>query len=260
MNLDFRGWRGRFMARPGILALRRRFAPQIAFAQARLSPEGELGLRLTLAVVLLVGATWLFGGVAEDVVTGDPLTVFDTRISNWFHAHATPDVTRVMLFITHMHGTPGITLLALALALFLVWKKQGYWLLTLLVVLPAGMLINVLLKQAFLRARPSFSDPILTLSTYSFPSGHVLGATLFYGVLAAVIVANLRTWPRRALIVLAACALVILVGITRIYLGVHYFSDVVAAAAWGTAWLVLCLLAIGELRRRRSAGNKEAIP
>jgi membrane-associated phospholipid phosphatase len=93
------------------------------------------------------------------------------------------------------------------------------------------MLINVLLKGVFLRDRPSFSDPILTLAGYSFPSGHVAGATLFYGVLAAFLASNVRTWRSRVLIVLAACVLVILVGITRIYLGLHHLSDVVAAAA-----------------------------
>ncbi len=247
------------MAEPRINVLRRRFAAQIAFAQARLDPDSELGLRLTLGVVLLVGATWLFGGVAEDVVTGDPLVEVDAWISRWFHLHATPGVTWVMLLISHLHGTTGISLLALALALYLAWRKQGYWLLTLLVALPAGMLINLLLKEIFLRARPSFSDPILTLTTYSFPSGHVVGATLFYGVLAAIIVASLRSWSRRVLVVMCAGALVILVGITRVYLGVHYFSDVVAAAAWSTAWLVLCLIAMDALRRRRAGRDKEVI-
>ncbi len=74
---------------------------------------------------------------------------------------------------------------------------------------------------------------------------------MFYGVLAALLASRLSTWRARAPIVIAACVMVILVGITRIYLGVHYFSDVVAAAAWGTAWLALCLIAMDALRRRR---------
>lgn len=247
------------MSRPHISALIRRLAPQIAFVRARLSPENELGLRLTLSVLLLIGATWLFAGVAEDVVTGDPLTEIDVHISRWFHAHATPNVTRYMLLFTHLHGTVGIILLALALALFLFWRKERDWLLTLVVVLPGGMLLNVMLKHVFLRDRPSFSDPLLTLTSYSFPSGHVAGATLFYGVIAAFLASHLPTWRWRAAAVLIACLLVILVGITRIYLGVHYFSDVVAAAAWSTAWLILCLVAIDALRRRRRTQRSEEI-
>jgi len=252
-----RQWWVRVVSRPRIIALRRRFAPQVAFVQARLSRESELGLPLTLGVLLLIGATWLFGGVAEDIVAGDPLIEVDAQITHWLHAHATPGVTRYMLLITHVHGTTGASLLAVALAFFLLWKKEWYWLLALVIALPGGMLINVLLKQVFLRERPSFSDPILTLASYSFPSGHVAGATLFYGVLAAFLVSNLRTWRLRAIIVLAACVLVIVVGISRIYLGVHYFSDVVAAAAVSTAWLALCLIAVNALRRRRRKTRRD---
>lgn len=222
-----------------------------AFVRARLSPESELGLLLTLGVLLAIGATWLFGGVAEDVVTGDPLTAIDAQIALWFHAHATPAVTLGMLFVTHLHGTTGLSVLALVLGLYLFWKKEGYWFLSLAVVLPAGTLINVLLKQVFLRDRPNFTDPILTLASYSFPSGHVAGATLFYGILAAFLCSRLRSWGRRWLIVLVACTMVVLVGVTRLYLGVHYFSDVVAAAAWATAWLALCLTGIAALRQHR---------
>ena len=244
-------WWVSFTARPRIASLRRRFAPQIAFVRARLSPGSEFGLRLTLGVLLLIGATWLFGGVAEDVVTEDPLTKIDAQITRWFRAHATPNVTRYMLIFTHLHGTIGITLLSLALALYFLWRKERYWLLTLFIAVPVGMFLNVVLKQVFLRDRPSFADPILSLTSYSFPSGHVASATLFYGVLAAFLVSSLPTWSWRALAAIVACLLVVLVGVTRIYLGVHYFSDVVAAAAWSTAWLILCLFAMDALRRRR---------
>ena len=129
-------WWLRVMSRPRVIALRRRFAPQIAFLQARLSRESELGLPLTLGVLLVIGATLLFGGVAQDVVAGDPLTEVDAQITHWFHTHATPDVTRYMLVITDLHGTTGVSLLALALAFFLFWKKKWYWLLTLVIALP----------------------------------------------------------------------------------------------------------------------------
>jgi hypothetical protein len=94
----------RFLQRPRMAALRRRFAPQIAFLHARLSPRSYLGLHLTLGALLLIGASWLFGGIAEDVLTGDPLTIVDVRVADWFHAHATPLLTESMLAITNLHG------------------------------------------------------------------------------------------------------------------------------------------------------------
>jgi hypothetical protein len=80
------------------------------------------------------------------VVAGDTLTEVDAQITHWFHTHATPDVTRYMLLLTDLHGTTGVSLLALALAFFLFWNKKWYRLLTLVIALPGGMLINVLLK------------------------------------------------------------------------------------------------------------------
>lgn len=181
----------------------------------------------------------------------NPLSEVDAQISLWFHAQATPALTEGMLFVTQLHGTLGISLLALVLAGVLYVRKEGYWLLTLAVVLPAGMLINVLLKNLFMRARPSFNDSILTLTSYSFPSGHVAGSTMFYGVLAAFLCSGIPSWRGRMFVASAACAMVALVAVTRLYLGVHYFSDVVGAAAWSTAWLALCLHGVNTLKRRR---------
>ncbi|WP_198026916.1 phosphatase PAP2 family protein [Polaromonas glacialis] len=115
------------------------------------------------------------------------------------------------------------------------------WLIGIGLTVPLGMLLNVLMKYAFHRARPSFDDPLLALTTYSFPSGHVAGATLFYGVMAAVVISRTAAWRWRVMAVLAAITMVALVALTRMYLGVHYLSDVLAAFAEGVAWLTLCL-------------------
>lgn len=109
--------------------------------------------------------------------------------------------------------------------------------------------MNLLLKQIFRRDRPSLDDPLLSLATYGFPSGHVTGATLFYGVLAAYLASGLSTWRRQLPIFLGAGFLVMVAGLTRIYLGVHYFSDVVAAAAWSVAWLVMWLVVVDAMCR-----------
>ncbi len=207
-------------------------------------------LRLALSVLLFVAASWLFAGIAEDVATGDPLVAVDQLISQWFHERATPLRTRWMLLFTHAHGTAGIIGMGIAFGLYLLWRKDWYWLMALGVILPGGMLANVLIKQLIHRDRPRFDHPLLTLSTYSFPSGHVTGATLFYGVFAAFLVSQVSGWRTRSGILVCAGLLVICVAITRMYLGAHYFSDVVAAAAGSTAWLVLGLLAVDTLRRR----------
>jgi membrane-associated phospholipid phosphatase len=222
------------------------------FVAARLSPEGELGLYLTIGIVLLLCAAWIFGSIAEDVVEADTIVRIDLAVAQWFHAHARAGVTQAMLAVTHLHGVAGVSALGLMLGLYFYLKKAYYWLLTLAVALPGGMLINVLLKYVFQRARPTFENPLLTLATYSFPSGHTAAAALFYGTLAAYLVCGTRSWRVRAAVMAAATLMVLLVGLSRIYLGVHYLSDVLAALAESCAWLTVCITASSALRRRRA--------
>ena len=193
----------------------------------------------------------VFRGKPEDVVSGDPLTFVDARVANWFHAHATRGLTSAMLLITDMNGTVGISVLAVAMAFHLVWTRSWYWLRALLLIVPGGMLLNLMTKFAFHRARPLFDDRITTLTTYSFPSGHVAAATLLYGLLAAYAMTKISAWRWRVLLVLIAFLIIALVALSRIYLGAHYLSDVLAAFGEGVAWLALCLTAMHAMQQHR---------
>jgi membrane-associated phospholipid phosphatase len=210
-----------------------------AFLRARFERNSHLGLPLTMAVLVLLGASWFFGSIAEEVATGDEITNLDLKVSQWFHSHANKLLTRAVLVVTHLHGIAGLTILSLFMAVFMFRKKEWSWLLTLAVAIPGGTLLNVGFKHIFERARPHFDEPLLSLTTYSFPSGHAAGATVFYGVLAAYLISKVRLWRWRALIAASAVALVALVALSRLYLGVHYLSDVVAGIAEGIAWLAL---------------------
>jgi membrane-associated phospholipid phosphatase len=163
-----------------------------------------------------------------------------------------------MLFITHLGDTAVVICLALFFALFLLLRRHRGWLLILILTVPGSMLLNVLLKLVFRRLRPAFDDPILALSTYSFPSGHTMAATVFYGTLAAFTFWSVRSWRWRALMISTGALLILLVGFSRIYLGVHYLSDVPAATVAGAAWLALCFTGVDTARRRRqSAATRE---
>lgn len=249
------------LAHPRVAALRRRYAGQLTFLQARLSPRGYLGLHLTIGALVLIASAWLFGGTTEDVIHGDPLAVIDVRISEWLHARKAPPLTTAMLIITQLGGTLFVSCASLLVAVSLLWRRHWYDFLTLLLAVPGGMLLNVLLKIAFHRQRPIFNEPTLSLSSYSFPSGHTMAATVFYGTLAAFAVRGFRDWRWRVQAVLLAALMIILVGFSRIYLGAHYLSDVLAASAEGLAWLALSLTAVETLRRRKQylkpAGARE---
>ncbi|MGB5196192.1 MAG: hypothetical protein WBN64_03905 [Candidatus Deferrimicrobium sp.] len=114
-------WEG-LAAHPRVTALRTRFAPQIAFLQARLSPAEFIGLDLTIGAIILIGASWIFGGIAEDVVTGDPLTIVDRKIAVWLHMHATPNLTETMKFISLLASWPVVMGICLFMASYFARK------------------------------------------------------------------------------------------------------------------------------------------
>lgn len=223
------------------------------FIAARLTPGEELGLHFTVGIALMLFAAWVFGGIAEEVVEAEEITILDEWLAQWFNARATPAFTQAMMYLTHAHNTAGMLIMTTVVGMYFYLRKAPYWLLALVVSVPGGMLLNVILKQVFQRARPSLENPLLTLTTYSFPSGHTVAATLFYGLIAAYLICLASRWKARLLIVLGACMMVGLVGLSRMYLGVHYLSDVLAAVAEGCGWLAVCITGVSTLRRRRAA-------
>ncbi|UGQ47835.1 phosphatase PAP2 family protein [Massilia endophytica] len=233
------------------------YAKLLRFIEARLSPGGELGLHLTAGIVLLLGAVSLFAEIAEDMVERDTIWRIDHLVAHWFNVHAFEPMTGFMLVITHWHSVPGVLVMGCLLAAWFWRRNAPYWLLALLISLPGGMVVNVLLKHAFQRQRPVFDEPLLTLATYSFPSGHTAGATLFYGLLASYIVVTSRRWRVRVAAMAGAVLMVGLVALSRIYLGVHFVSDTMAAVAGSAAWLTICITSISSLRRRRAARKEQ---
>ena len=211
---------------------------------AAASRRAELALRLGVGAGVLIAAAWLFGAIAEDVVTGDRLTVVDVQLAQWLRAHATPELTRWMLLVTDLHSTVAVSCYAAIVAASLAWRRQWRHVLTVFVCVAGGLTLNVLMKLAFQRTRPVFDEPLLTLTSYSFPSGHVAGSTLMYGLIVAWTFTRTRRPLVRAAVILAAAGAIALVAFTRMYLGVHYLSDVAAAFAEGVAWLALCLSAL----------------
>lgn len=217
------------------------------------SPAAKLGLRLGIGALILVVSAWLFGAIAEDVVSGDRITLVDLALAEWLHRQATPALTRWMLVVTHLHSTFAVACYAAAAVLLLMHRRRWRWLLTVAIGIGGGLALNVATKLAFRRARPTFDDPLLTLSTYSFPSGHVLASTLLYGLCVTWVFVRTPRVGWRLLAVAGALLAIVTVAFTRMYLGVHYLTDVGAAFFEGLAWLALCLISLHGFRPRSPA-------
>ena len=231
--------------------MQHRFRREFAFVRARLSPEGLFGLHFTIGAIVFVGAAWLFGGMAEDVITRDRLVRIDEFISEWFRSHATPRFKVGAQFVSALASTASVSILFVTMSGILLWKRLWYWLSGLVLVVAGGMLLNVLVKNWVDRARPGWADPLMALTDSSFPSGHTMMATIIYGFIAISLMLRIASWQWRALIATVAILLVVLVALSRMYLGAHYLSDVLGAMAAGTAWVALCLTGVETLRRHR---------
>jgi len=211
----------------------------------------------------LTAAGWIAFGVAGaiflalawNVASHAPLTLLDVDVSTWMQAHHVPGLTAAMLVITHAHSSIGMSIASIVFALALARMREWYWVATLALAMIGGAVVNLAIKRAYERARPTFDEPLIHLDSFSFPSGHTAGATLFYGVLGAFLVSRYFDRHIRAGIVAVAMLMVALVALSRVYLGAHYLSDVVAAACSSTVWLVLCLSGVHALIKRLKAGR-----
>ncbi|MEO8082129.1 MAG: phosphatase PAP2 family protein [Caldimonas sp.] len=213
----------------------------------------RLGWRLAFGAAWLIAAAWLFGAIAEDVVTSDRLTTVDADLALWLHGHARPGLTAAMLAISQLHSTVAITLYATVLGIGCLVRRRWREFVAVVVCIGGGMVVNVLMKLAFHRARPVFDHPLLTLSSYSFPSGHVAASTLLYGLGVTWVFAATPARRWRVLAVVVAFVAIVLVATSRMVLGVHYLSDVAAAFAEGVAWLAICLTALSAFWREPTA-------
>jgi len=192
----------------------------------------------TLAPLLACAAVLLF--LALQVLLQGPLTRVDQEVTLSLALRRQEWLTRLTLSVADAHETIRVLGATALLALWRFWRRDLRDL-RLLAVVPAGMLLNVALKHLVQRPRPVLEEPLVHLGTFSFPSGHAVASTVFYGALCALVFAHTRSPALRALAVLAAMAMVLLVGFSRVYLGAHYLTDVIAGTAEGLACLLLFL-------------------
>ena len=224
--------------------------------QAHVGPRARAGLPQPALLLLGVGtgfaalvvSAMVFAGIAERVGDGAPIALFDEALSLSIRQHVDVGTLQVFAVLTHLGDAALLALLALVIAALLWRRGRGALALAWLVCLSGIALLIPVLKRIFERVRPVHDHGLVSELGFSFPSGHTAGATVAYGMLAYV---ALRVLPERWHVpaALAATALAFTVGSSRVFLQVHFASDVLAGFAWGAAWLAVCMLRV-ELSRR----------
>jgi len=176
--------------------------------------------------------------LAAQVLLHGPMLEFDLGISSWWAAHRRAWLTQLMAAVSAAHEQVPLLVATLLLMLWCRRRRDGAGVRGLLAV-PAAMVLNVALKDSFRRARPVLDDPLVHLATYSFPSGHAVASTVFYGMLCVLVFRRTQSRRSRALAATLAAVMVPLVAFSRVYLGAHFLSDVTAGIAVGTLVVLL---------------------
>jgi undecaprenyl-diphosphatase len=242
--------RAAVVATPPVAWLGRRFPRLRRFLGRRLSPESYLGIHVTIGLTLLVTAVFLFGLLAREIGGDTELGRFDLTLANVLHQTTSPGSVNFFLVVTWIGNGWVVTVLCLAIGVWLFVRHQRLLLTAWVFALAGGGILNWALKAAFQRARPTLQNPFAIEPGWSFPSGHAMGAVFTYGMLAYLLILAVPSRWHSTVVALAA-ALVMLIGASRVYLGVHYFSDVIAGFVAGTAWLATCVTATETARRHR---------
>lgn len=203
------------------------------------------GWRLLLAFASVVLPLWGFGGIAEDVHNQEMIP-FDAPLLNYAHSLANAGYDRFFVLMSKIGYGYGVIPFDVVLVLVLATLKRKREATFAALALAGSALINLAVKQVFARARPSLWDSIAPEATFSFPSGHAMGSATLACVLICLAWNTRWRWPVLAVSTLFAVA----VGLSRVYLGVHYPSDILAGWAAAIAWTMAAYLIVfrGTLR------------
>jgi membrane-associated phospholipid phosphatase len=200
-----------------------------------------------VAALFFVGWSWT-------ALTSDRLFAFDRECAEYFYNNPLPEWWSVMVRFTELGSVGAITVLTVMGALWQASLQHRVLSLAWVSILVGAGLLNISLKTNLDRPRPpeAWRDRAVLESNYSYPSGHSMGSTVGYGLLAYTLLIHPSNRRRRAAIVLLIALVVAGVGLSRIYLRAHWFSDVIGGYSVGLAWLCFCLGGL-EMRRRRKA-------
>ena len=212
-------------------------------------PSARRTLRLGLAVALVLGAGFVFVAIASALGSGDGLARTDQAFSDAVRQSTPPAALAVFGAVTHLGDPLTLWVVGIAGALALWARGERALACGFVAAIGGNALLNTGLKRVFERVRPLHEGGLSLVDGWSFPSGHSSGAWVACGMLAYVL---LRTLPRQwhLGIVLLALAAAFSVGASRVFLQVHFASDVVAGFASGTAWLVICIAGVEWFRGR----------
>jgi undecaprenyl-diphosphatase len=239
---------------------RLRLAWDVAFRLLRLIRKHVENAYVVFGIFLLSGAaialvfTWAFAKLAGRVRSGST-QAFDDSVMSWIAAHQNPVMQQIMLEFTALGTGTVVAVIVIVSSTFLWLNKHKHSALLLIIATFGGIVLNGLLKLGFDRPRPQIFKWGTYAMSSSFPSGHAMSAVIVYGTVAYLAARLQRRAASRVLTLVFAALIIALICASRMYLGVHYPSDIAAGLVIGLAWAGFCMavLEAAQLYAKRNA-------
>ncbi|MGG0383409.1 phosphatase PAP2 family protein [Priestia filamentosa] len=206
------------------------------------------------AFCMLFFSIFIFWKFADTLVE-EELHTFDITIIDWIQSFISDKLTKILETLTFLGSAKAVIAISILIIILMLFNKKWWETLFFVVAVLGSSLFNLLLKFIFQRTRPSI-HPLITETGYSFPSGHSMVSFVLYGMITYFLVLFYIKRFVKIITILFFSLLVLLIGISRIYLGVHYPSDVLAGFAVGGTWLIICLIVLKIILENRQ-GNME---
>jgi undecaprenyl-diphosphatase len=220
----------------------------------------EIKVLIVLLILFISGLTFL--EIADEISEGETRE-FDQSIIEFFRTDDDPGnpaganrISELMIDITALGGGTVLAIITIFVSIFLILQKRydAFWLL--LAATAGGALISFGLKEIYARERPDLVYRLVTVNSLSFPSGHSMMSAVLYLTQAAIVARFQREWKIRIYIVSIALFLTFIIGLSRVYLGVHYPTDVIGGWTIGLAWACFCWCVVWYIQRRKRVTNK----
>jgi membrane protein DedA with SNARE-associated domain/membrane-associated phospholipid phosphatase len=229
----------------------------ISFLKARFDTAVFSGLTLSIFMLAFAYVLALFAGVVEDLITSDRIIAADTRIANLFFVFRTDELTNVITWITLLGKIQVILVfIVISVAVLWLWQKK-YCILPLFVAVAGSEAFTYFGKLAFHRPRPEMA--VYAEHSFSFPSGHATIAVAFYGFVGYLLMRFSQSWNRKVNIFFTTILIITAIGFSRVYLGVHYISDVWSGYLVGAMWLIVAV-SFSEWFRHKERGCQSISP
>lgn len=214
---------------------------------AFLHPRVYLGLHGIVGFALAAACTWLFFAIADEVPEKGAMIRVDHAVATWLQVHGTETGESIFAGVSYL-GAQILTALIVVVAIVLIVRRDWRHVVVLAITCGGGALLNGALKLVFHRARPTYAVEFHA-SSWSFPSGHAMDSLIVYGLFAYWL--GRRQPEYRRFVYGGAAVLIGAIGYARLYLGVHYLSDVIAGFSAGFVWLAVCVTGYQFAERRR---------